>query len=99
MDWTAVISVAAALSGLMLGWLGRSRTVKQDTVAEAAKDATLRSDMDYIKRGVDDMRVEIRMQGQRYDDLAERVTRLEESSKQAHKRLDAHEGNTIIHRS
>ncbi len=99
MDWTAVISVAAALSGLMLGWLGRSRTVKQDTVAETAKDATLRSDMDYIKRGVDDMRVEIRMQGQRYDDLAERVTRLEESSKQAHKRLDAHEGNTIIHRS
>jgi hypothetical protein len=32
--------------------------------------------------------VEIRSQGQRYDMLAERVTRVEESAKQAHRRID-----------
>ncbi len=34
------------------------------------------------------MRVEIKVQGQRYDALAERVTRVEESTKQAHHRID-----------
>jgi hypothetical protein len=91
MDWsslTVVIGVCTGLSGIILGWLGRSRSIRNDTAAEAGRDATLRTDVEYIKRGVDDMRVEQRIQGQRFDILAERVTRVEESSKQAHKRLD-----------
>ena len=80
----ALISAAAAISGIVLGWLGRSRTVRQD----GAQDGELRASVEYIARGVDDLRVEIRSQGQRYDLLAERVTRVEESAKQAHKRID-----------
>lgn len=86
------MSVIAALSGIVLGWLGRSRTVKQDTVAEASRDTALRSDMDYIKRGVDEMRLEQKDQGRRFDALAERVTRVEESAKQAHHRISRLEG-------
>jgi len=85
---TAVISVAAAISGIVLGWTGRSRSSHDDMKKEAGSEAVLRSDMEYIKRGVDDIRLEQRAQGQRIDMLAERVTRLEESAKQAHKRLD-----------
>jgi len=81
---TAAISAAAAISGIVLGWLGRSRAVRQD----GAEDGELRASVEYIARGVDDLRVEIRAQGQRYDMLAERVTRVEESAKQAHKRID-----------
>jgi hypothetical protein len=81
---TAAISVAAAISGIVLGWLGRSRTVRQD----GAEDGELRASVKYIRDGVDDLRVEIRSQGQRYDMLAERVTRVEESAKQAHRRID-----------
>jgi phage shock protein A len=44
--------------------------------------------MDYIKRGIEDIRVEQKAQGRRYDELAERVTRVEESAKQAHRRID-----------
>ncbi|XID91027.1 hypothetical protein ACF3MZ_21245 [Paenibacillaceae bacterium WGS1546] len=88
-----IIAVAGTLSGIALGWIGKARTVRQDTAAEADRDATLRTDVDYIKRGVDDMRVEIRLQGQRYDVLAERVTRVEESSKQAHHRINRLEGH------
>lgn len=83
-----IITAASAISGIVLGWTGKSRTIKQDTAADASKDALLRADMDYIKRGVDDMRLEIKAQGQRYDLLAERVTRVEESAKQAHHRID-----------
>jgi phage shock protein A len=51
--------------------------------------------MDYIKRGIEDIRVEQKAQGRRYDELAERVTRVEESAKSAHHRIDRVEGKTI----
>ena len=84
LDWAVIVSAAAAISGIVLGWLGRSRTIRQD----GAQDGELRASVNYIRQGVDDLRVEIRSQGQRYDMLAERVTRVEESAKQAHKRID-----------
>jgi hypothetical protein len=83
-----VISAVAAISGVVLGWTGKTRTVRQDTTQEVRENTTIKSDVEYIKRGVDDMRLEMRSQGQRFDVLAERVTRVEESAKQAHHRLD-----------
>ncbi|MDR0268358.1 hypothetical protein [Paenibacillus sp.] len=88
MDWGAMLAVASAISCIALGWLGRARTVKKDVAKEAGAGATLQTDVEYIKRGVDDIKVDLRMQGQRVDGLSERVTRVEESAKQAHKRLD-----------
>lgn len=88
----AAISVTSAISGVVLGWLGRNRSVRQDTAADASKDAVLRADMDYIKRVVEDIRLEQRAQGQRYDALSERLTRVEESAKQAHHRLNRLDG-------
>lgn len=87
-----VIAVAGTLSGIYIGWSGKSRNVKHDVAGEASKDAELRTNMEYIKRGIDDVRVEQKVQGQRFDQLAERVTRVEESSKSAHHRLDRLEG-------
>lgn len=88
MELTTVVAMIAALSGIVIGWLGRNRMVKHDIAQEAGSDAVQRTDVEYIKRGVDDIRVDLRMQGQRLDGLSERVTRVEESSKQAHKRID-----------
>ena len=94
MDWSiitaivAIVGVVGTISGTVLGWLGRSRTVRQDAAAEAKEDATIKTDVEYIKRGVDDLRIEQKVQGQKFDALAERVTRVEESAKQAHKRID-----------
>lgn len=88
----AIVAVCGAISTILVSWIGRSKAAKQETAAEAGKDASMRSDIDYIKRGVDDMRLEQRAQGQRFDILAERVTRVEESAKQAHHRLNRIEG-------
>ncbi|MDN4600053.1 hypothetical protein P5G61_02345 [Paenibacillus sp. F6_3S_P_1C] len=93
MEWTVLISVVAAISGLILGWSGRTRSFRQDIIQEAGADALQRADVDYIKRGVDDIRLEQRVQAQRVDALSERVTRVEESAKQAHKRIDRKEDN------
>ncbi|MBD3917643.1 hypothetical protein H8B09_02680 [Paenibacillus sp. PR3] len=83
-----IISAVATISGIVLGWSGRSRTVLQDTVTDAGKDAVIRADLEHIKRGIEDIRFEQRALVQRSDLLAERVTRIEELVKQAHKRID-----------
>ncbi|GEB35322.1 hypothetical protein BPA01_49020 [Brevibacillus parabrevis] len=87
-----VITVVSGLTGIALGWIGRARTIRQDAATQAGTDAMQRADVDYLKRGVDDIRLEQRAQGQKFDALSERVTRVEESAKQAHHRLNRLDG-------
>lgn len=87
-DWVIVVGVAASASGIILGWTGRSRSARKDTQEEAGRDGRLSSDVDYIKRGIDEMRLEQKAQGSRVEGLSERIIRLEESAKQAHHRID-----------
>lgn len=75
---TAVIAATAAVSGIFIGWSGRNRTLRQETKQEAAAGAELRADLAYIKRGVEDIRLDQRAHGQKIEQLNERVTRLEE---------------------
>ncbi|WP_231888041.1 hypothetical protein [Paenibacillus glucanolyticus] len=84
----AIITVAAAISGIVLGWVGKTKAFKAEVVQEATADASLHTDVSYIKRGIDDIKVDVRIHGQRMEGFAERLTRVEESAKQAHKRID-----------
>lgn len=61
---------------------------KRETKNEAKNDAKVEAQLDYISRGVDDIRIDLKANERQIVDLGERVTRVEESSKQAHKRLD-----------
>lgn len=88
MDYTAILAVLTALSGMALGWMGRTRTIRQDAAQDAGTITALQTDLEYIRRGVDDIRLDQRVQSQRIDALSERVTRIEESSKSLHKRVD-----------
>jgi len=85
---SALIGVVAAISGMILGWSARAKEIRKDAEKDAEIQTTLRTDLEYLKRGVDDIRLEQKVQGQRIDAIAERVTRVEESAKQAHKRID-----------
>lgn len=93
-DFNFYLAITATISGIVLGWLGRARSMKQDAAREASEGATIKSGMEYIKRGVDEVRLELKDQGRRFDALSERVTRVEESTKQAHKRIDRIEGRS-----
>lgn len=79
-----VITAVAALAGIVFGWLGYRRGVSRDCQDEGA----LKSDTEYIKRRIDDVLLEQKDTNKSINALAERVTRVEESSKQAHKRID-----------
>ncbi|WP_274652557.1 hypothetical protein [Paenibacillus humicola] len=92
MEWTILIGSVATLSGIILGWLSRARSVRKDFETEAGRDGYLRADVEHMKRGLDDLLREHRIRGQQLDALIERVTRVEESNKQTDRRLDRLDG-------
>ncbi|WP_019779247.1 hypothetical protein, partial [Streptococcus sobrinus] len=64
--------------------LNRSKEVK----ADVQQSADVKAELVYISKGVDDIRHDIRAKETQMILLGERVTRVEESAKQAHRRLD-----------
>lgn len=70
--------------------LNKTKSIKDDGKQSAQVSAQLQ----YISKGVDDIRIDIKANEKQMQVLGERVTRVEESSKQAHKRIDKMEGLT-----
>jgi prefoldin subunit 5 len=55
-------------------------------------EATLKVDITFIKEGINDIKTEQHEMANNLSRLTERVTRVEESVKSAHRRLDQHLG-------
>ena len=88
-DLIALISAAAAIVSIVSLVVTLRRTGRKEVKEETADLGDMRNDLKYITRGVDDIRLEQRAQRDEMSRIAERVTRCEESGKQAHKRLDS----------
>jgi hypothetical protein len=73
----AVVGIVFGLSGMLVAWLTWLRYHRQDVSQEASSNAGLRVDIDYIMRGVDDTRTEIRVIREDFGRLSERVARVE----------------------
>lgn len=84
----ALIGAVGALAATVSHISGYRRGLRK----EGAEGGAIKQDVEYIKRGVDDIRIEQRAMRESMSELAERVTRVEESTKQAHKRIDRVEG-------
>lgn len=87
-----VISLILAVLGFQLNKQKQQLEHQKDVRAETREDAKIQAQLDYIGRGVDDIRIDLKANEKQIAHLGERVTRVEESSKQAHKRLDNIEG-------
>lgn len=105
----ALIGCAGTIAAILFSWIGYRQGVQnQKAVEEKSKQeeeerkkdegeesGTLKTDMAYIKRRIDDVLLEQRDTNKALNEtnkalntLSERVTRVEESTKQAHKRID-----------
>jgi len=83
-----VISVISTLCAIVFGYAAFARNGKKDTEDEARADATVLTEIGYIKANTDDIKRKQEKQDEQYLRIAERVTAVESSAKQAHHRLD-----------
>lgn len=94
-----LVTIIAALSGVIFGYVGYQRGAKKDCAETGKDNGALMSDIGYIKAGIDDLKHKQETAELRHFALVERVTKVEESSKQAHKRIDRIEGLKEVEKS
>lgn len=84
----AAISTAGVVCGILFGYLGYTKGTKKDSNTDGKNSGSLMSDIGYIKAGIDDLKRKQETAELRHYELVERVTRVEASVTQAHKRID-----------
>ncbi|MFB4260527.1 hypothetical protein ACE106_15395 [Shouchella clausii] len=89
---TIELGVIVAICGLVVSYLAYQFNRMKELKSDSRIDAEVKAALGYISKGVDDIRVDLKAKDVQISHLAERVTRVEESSKQAHKRIDQVEG-------
>jgi peptidoglycan hydrolase CwlO-like protein len=82
-----LLAICAILS-LIIGFLTFNRNRDKDVKNDASEFAVIKSNLTNISSGIDSIRIDIKANERRVSELSERVIRVEESSKQAHKRID-----------
>lgn len=85
------ISILCTIIGLLIGFLTFNRNRDKDVKSDASHSAVIQTKLENIDQGVKSIQIDIKANERRTNELAERVIRVEESSKQAHKRLDKFE--------
>lgn len=88
----AVMTAAGTICSILFLYIGYQRGLKKDAYKDGNADGELKSDIQYIKRKTEDVYLEQRNTTRCIAEHGERITRVEESAKAAHKRLDRVEG-------
>ena len=84
------ISIAAACTviGVAISYLTFQRNKDNNIRAETKDDTFTKAKLDYISKGVDDIKLDFREQGRQINSMNDRLIRVEESCKSAHKRIN-----------
>ncbi|MFV8517129.1 hypothetical protein [Bacillus sp. SBS7] len=85
---TIEIGLLIAAVSLVVGYLSYALNRSREIKSEGRQGAETNAKLEYISKGVDDIRIDLKANERQMIVLGERITRVEESSKQAHRRLD-----------
>ncbi|PEF60931.1 hypothetical protein [Bacillus cereus] len=88
---TIELGVLIALLSLAISYFGYTLNKSKSIKVDGQQSAEVKAELGYIRKGVDDIRIDLKASEKQMVALGERVTRVEESTKQAHKRLDTME--------
>ena len=88
MDVKDVVAIISAICAVVFGYIAFVRNKRHDDEEEGKASGTMMSDIGYIKSGVDDIKAEQKEQRKTNLEVVSRLTAVEESAKQAHKRID-----------
>lgn len=96
MDHISIITSAIGLLGticaIIFGYMAFRRNETTDACSEAKQDGAVMTELGYIKSGVDDIKRKQDKQEQQHIEVVTRLTAVEESTKQAHHRIDEMKG-------
>ncbi|MGL4569627.1 MAG: hypothetical protein ACRCVJ_01015 [Clostridium sp.] len=87
-DITVIVGMGCTVVGAIIGIWKAKKDTDKDTREDAVKDTTALVKLDYISKGVDDIRLDIKAQDRKIQDIVIDITKLKESTKSAHHRLD-----------
>ena len=83
-----IVAIVGGIAGIVFGLVTLFRNKKQDDNQQGRESGTVLSDLGYIKAGVDEIKSEQKEQRKINIEFITRLTAVEESTKQAHKRID-----------
>jgi uncharacterized phage infection (PIP) family protein YhgE len=88
----SILSLIIAFQGYALNKQKQQQDKSKSETTEAKNDAKesaeIKAQLGYISKGVDDIRIDLKANEKQIGALSEKVARIDESAKQAHKRLD-----------
>lgn len=82
------VGIVGGVLGVVFGIKNSRRSDRTDNNAEGKKDGVILTEIGYIKSGVDDIKRKQEVQDGKHIEVVTRLTAVEESSKQAHHRID-----------
>ena len=83
-----VLGIIGGACGIIFGVKSNRRNNKSDDAEEGQKYGKMLTDIEYIKSGVDEIKHKQESQDRQYIDVVSRITVVEESTKQAHHRIN-----------
>lgn len=90
--WEAIamaVAVCGGIAGIVFGILSRKRDEKQDAEGDGKQSGIVLTELGYIKAGVDDVKRKQEKQDEQSLQILRELTAVQESAKQAHKRIDS----------
>lgn len=84
-----IVCLFFTCSGGVIGILTYRRNTKKEDAEQIRHDTKIDVKLDNIAKNVDDIRLDIKDFNKTINGLSERVSRVEQSTKQAHKRIDS----------
>ncbi|MEZ7170768.1 hypothetical protein [Sporosarcina sp. OR05] len=82
------IGVIGALFGFLISYFSFLRSRDKDVKKEATEKVVTNTKLDHIGAGVNSIQVKMEVKDERMTALTEKVIRIDESAKSAHKRID-----------
>ena len=86
--FTTVLSVFSTVCAIVFGYIAFVRNRDKDKESNVKHDATVLTEIGYIKANTDEIKAEQKEQRKTNTEFVTRLTDVEASTKQAHKRLD-----------
>lgn len=85
---TISIALVCTIIGAIISYATFQRNRGHDIRADTREEADTKAKLDYISRGVDDIKLDNKQRDREMLKMNERLIRVEESVKSAHKRID-----------